>query len=165
MKAIPVYVIDTSYLCELFRVPGFSTPNAIDEIEKRFRLAVKIGARFFVSVPALYELAGHIADVADGRLRRKLSVRLRNTVAKCIDEGLPWNLLGMGDTRAMGKHLDGFVRHSSEGLSLVDAVLIDEANRLRRETYRGRAWRVHIWTKDRSLKAREPDREPRPFLG
>lgn len=165
MTAVPIYVIDTSYLCELFRVPGFSTPKSIDEVERRFRLAVAVGARFYVSVPAICELAGHIADLADGRLRRKLSVRLRDTVVDSIDEGRPWNLLGMGDTRAMEKHMDGFVRHSSEGLSLVDAVLIDEANRLRRETYRGRAWRVHIWTKDRSLKAREPDREPRPFLG
>ena len=165
MTTIPVCVMDTSYLCELFGVPGCSTTDSITEIRRRFKRAAEVGSRFYVSVPAICELAGHIADVADGRVRRSLSMKLKDTVVESIDGGRPWNLLGMGDERAMEKHMDGFVRHASEGLSLVDSVLIDEANRLRRETYRGLAWRVHIWTKDRRLKAREPDREPKPFLG
>jgi hypothetical protein len=43
--------------------------------------------------------------------------------------------------------------------------LIDEARRLKRDRYRGPEWRVHIWTKDRNLKAREPDNEPQAYLG
>ena len=83
MTVTPVYVVDTSYLCELFAVPHYSTAEAISE----------------------------------------------------------------------------------EGMSLVDTTLIDEAGRLRQTTYRGQAWRVHIWTKDQRLKAREPDGEPNAFTG
>ena len=42
---------------------------------------------------------------------------------------------------------------------------IFEAQRLKRGRYKGKGFRVHIWTKDRSLKAHEPNREPDPFFG
>ena len=162
MTAIPVYVIDTSYLCELFAVPHYSTQGAISEVRKRFTVAVEAGTRLYVSLPAIFELAGHIADVSDGGLRRKLSEQLRDTVISSIR----WNLLPPIDRNAVERLINGFVDHSREkGISLVDTTLIDEAKRLRQTTYRGQTWRVHIWTKDQKLKAREPDGEPNAFLG
>ena len=166
MTAVPVYVIDTSYLCELFAVPHYSTEGAISEVRKRFAVAVEAGTRLYVSLPAIFELAGHIADVSDGGLRRKLSEKLRDAVVSSISEGHPWNLLPPIDRNAVERLINGFVDHSrEEGMSLVDTTLIDEAKRLRQTTYRGQAWRVHIWTKDQRLKAREPDGEPDAFLG
>jgi len=166
VTAIPVYVIDTSYLCELFAVPHYSTEGAISEVRKRFAVAIEARTRLYVSLPAIFELAGHIADVSDGGLRRKLSERLRDAVVSSISEGQPWNLLPSIDRNAVERLINGFVSHSREkGISLVDTTLIDEAKRLRQTTYRGQAWRVHIWTKDQRLKAREPDGEPNAFLG
>ena len=166
MTTIPVYVIDTSYLCELFAVPHYSTERAISEVRNRFAAAVEAGTRLYVSLPAIFELAGHIADVSDGGLRRKLSEKLRDTVISSIREGHPWNLLPPIDRNAVERLIKGFVDHSREkGISLVDTTLIDEAKRLRQTTYRGQTWRVHIWTKDQQLKAREPDGEPNAFLG
>ena len=52
--AIPVYVIDTSYLCELFEVPRYSTEKAISEVRKRFAVAVEAKARLYVSLPAIF---------------------------------------------------------------------------------------------------------------
>ena len=166
MTGTPVYVIDTSYLCELFAVPHYSTEGSISEVRKRFAVAVEAGTRLYVSLPAIFELAGHIADVSDGGLRRKLAEKLRETVVTSIREGQPWNLLPVLDRSAVERLINGFVDHAREqGMSLVDTTLIDEAKRLRETTYRGQAWRVHIWTKDQRLKAREPDNEPNAFLG
>ena len=166
MTGTPVYVIDTSYLCELFAVPHYSTEGSISEVRKRFAVAVEAGTRLYVSLPAIFELAGHIADVSDGGLRRKLAEELRDTVVSSISEGQPWNLLPVLDRSAVERLINGFVDHAREqGMSLVDTTLIDEAKRLRETTYRGQAWRVHIWTKDQRLKAREPDNEPNAFLG
>ena len=166
MTVTPVYVVDTSYLCELFAVPHYSTAEAISEVRKRFAVAVEAGTRLYVSLPAIFELAGHIADVSDGRLRRKLSEKLRDTVVSSIRENFPWNLVPALEMNTVEKLINGFVDHSrEEGMSLVDTTLIDEAKRLRQTTYRGQAWRVHIWTKDQRLKAREPDGEPDAFLG
>ena len=166
MTVTPVYVVDTSYLCELFAVPHYSTKKDIVEVRRRFAEAVKAGARLYVSLPAIFELAGHIADVPDGGLRRKLSEKLRDTVVSSIRKNLPWNLLPALDMSTVERLIDGFVEHSrEEEMSLVDTTLIDEAGRLRQTTYRGQAWRVHIWTKDQRLKAREPDGEPNAFTG
>ena len=93
MTVTPVYVVDTSYLCELFAIPHYSTKKDSVEVRRRFAEAVKAEARLYVSLPAIFELAGHIADVADGGLRRKLSEKLRDTVVSSIRENLPWNLL------------------------------------------------------------------------
>lgn len=166
MTFAPVYVIDTSYLCELFEIPHYSTKQDSVEVKRRFKEAIKAGRRLYVSLPAIFELAGHIADVSDGRLRRKLSEKLRDTVISSIREGNPWTLLPALDRSAVERLINGFVDHSrEEGMSLVDTTLIDEADRLSQTTYRDQAWRVHIWTKDKRLKAREPDNEPNAFLG
>ena len=69
MNPLPVYVIDTSYLLELFEVPGYSTEVAVAEIRKRVADAARSGARLYVTVPSVYELAKHISDVRDGNLR------------------------------------------------------------------------------------------------
>ncbi len=166
MTVTPVYVVDTSYLCELFAVPHYSTKKDIVEVRRRFEEAVKTGTRLYVSLPAIFELAGYIADVPDGGLRRKLSMKLRDTVVSSIREGLPWNLLPALDMSTVERLINGFVDHSREkGMSLVDTTLIDEADRLRQTTYSDQTWRVHIWTKDKRLKAREPDDEPNAFFG
>ena len=166
MTVAPVYVLDTSYLCELFAVPHYSTKKDVVEVRRCFKEAIKAGRRLYVSLPAIFELAGHIADVSDGRLRRKLSEKLRDTVISSIREGNPWNLLPALDMSTVERLINGFVDHShEEGMSLVDTTLIDEADRLRQDTYRGQAWRVHIWTKEKRLKALEPDSEPNAFLG
>ena len=164
--AVPVYVIDTSYLCELFAVPYYSTEEAISEIKRRFTVAVEAEARLYVSLPTIFELAGHIADVPDGGLRRKLSVELRDAVVTSIREGRPWILRPAIKEDAVEGLIDGFVQYSPEkGISLVDTILIDEANHLRKTKYRGEEWQVHIWTKDERLKAEEPDAESNAFLG
>ena len=166
MKAQPVYVIDTSYLLELYAVPGYSTQKAIDEIRRRFDNAVRQNARLFVTVPSIYELANHIADVSDGNARWSLAKKLRDDILSSLDEGVPWTIIPSQELSALKKLIASFVdNHVLEGIGLSDSTLIDEADRLKRTTYHGSAWRVHIWTKHKKLKAREPDKEPHAYLG
>ena len=66
MNSLPVYVIDTSYLLELFAVPGCSTEEAVVEIRNRAARAARKGARLYVTIPSVYELAEHISDIRDG---------------------------------------------------------------------------------------------------
>lgn len=167
MKAQPVvYVIDTSYLLELYAVPGYSTQEAVDKIRSRFKDADKQGARLFVTVPSIYELANHIADVSNGKARRSLTKKLQDAILSSIDKAVPWTIIPSQEPSALKKLIVSFVdNHVIEGIGLSDSTLIDEADRLKRTTYRGSDWRVHIWTKDEKLKAREPDNEPHAYLG
>ncbi|MCY3761923.1 MAG: hypothetical protein OXH50_11795 [Gemmatimonadetes bacterium] len=166
MNPLPVYLIDTSYLLELFAVPGNSTEKAVAEVRKRISDAARNRARLYVAVPSIYQLASHISDVANGNLRVSLAEKVRDSVLSSLDEGMPWTVLPSREARWLRDAVTRFAdTHVREGIDLTDGTLIDEALRLKQTTYRGPAWRVHIWTKDRKLKAREPDSEPDAFLG
>ncbi len=161
----PVYLIDTSYLLELFAVPGCSTEAAVAEVRRRVKDGARNGARLYVTVPCIFELASHISDVADGNLRvfgrnhgrhRSVQSRRRNAMDRLAFSGVS---LAQGGCSRLYRH------SRPRGIDLTDGTLIDEARRLRQGRYRGPEWRVHIWTKDTKLKAREPDTEPDAFLG
>ena len=161
-----VIIIDTSYLLEFFAVPSFSTPGSIREIRNRFTRAVQQSSRLYVPLPCLFELANHIADVRDGNRRRQLANVLSESVRTSVESSLPWNLVPATGIEAFPQLFDVFAkRYVVQGIGLTDTFLIEEASRLRKEKYRGPGWRIHIWTKDHGLKAREPDREENPFLG
>ena len=166
MNSSQVYVIDTSYLLELFAVPSHSTKEATDEIRSRFAAAAKSGARLYVPVPSIYELANHISHVSDGNVRRSLAKVVQKYVLSSLDDGTPWIIIPSQQLDTFKKLIVSFVdNHVIQRIGLSDSTLIDEAHRLKRDRYGGRGWRVHIWTKDEALKAWEPDSEPRAYLG
>lgn len=166
MNLSRVYVIDTSYLLEIFAVPGHSTKEARDAIRSRIAAAAKSGARLYVTVPSIYELANHISHISDGNARRSLAEQVRDTILTSLDQGTPWTIIPSHQLDTFKKLIVSFVdNHVIQGIDLSDSTLIDEARRLNRERYGGPGWRVHIWTKDKKLKALEPDNEPRAYLG
>ena len=89
MSLSRVYVIDTSYLLEIFAVPGHSTKEAREKIKIRIAAAAQSGARLYVTVPSIYELANHISHVSDGNARRSLAEQVRDTVLSSLDQGTP----------------------------------------------------------------------------
>lgn len=169
MKSPRVYVIDTSYLLELFDVPGCSTQKAREEIKIRIAAAAQSGARLYVTVPCIYELANHIADVSDGNVRRSLAERLRDDVLSSLDSNpsTPWTIIPSQQLDAFKNLIVSFVDNHviQKGVGLSDSTLIDEAHRLKRDRYQRRGSPVHIWTKDKALKAYEPDTEPDAYVG
>lgn len=166
MKPIAAYVIDTSYLLELYAIPGKSTPEAIIEIRKRILSAAENGSPLYVTAHSIYELAKHISRIKDGNVRRRKAIHMRDAVLSSLVSGSPWTVIPSQQLDALGKLISSFVEnHIHDGIDLADGTVIDEAQRLRKERYIGPRWRVHILTKDRNLKAREPDPERSAFLG
>ena len=166
MSLSRVYVIDTSYLLEIFAVPGHSTKETREKIKIRIAAAAQSGARLYVTVPSIYELANHISHVSDGNVRQSLAEQVRDTVLSSLDLGTPWTIIPSQQLTTFKNLIVSFVDdHVIQRIGLSDSTLIDEARRLKDTTYRGPGWRVHIWTKDKTLKAREPDNEPRAYLG
>ena len=160
------YVIDTSYLLELYAIPGKSTPEAITEIRKRILSAAENGSPLYVTVHSIYELAKHISRIQDGNVRRRKAIHMRDAVLSSLDSGSPWTVIPSQRLDALGKLISSFVEnHIHDGIDLADGTVIDEARRLRQERYKGPRWRVHIWTKDGRLKAEEPDKEGSAYLG
>ena len=166
MTPMAVYLIDTSYLLELYAIPGKSSQDASVEIRERFHNAGVCGSRLYVTVPSIFELAKHIVRIPDGDQRRHYAVHMKNDVLSGLKSGDPWNVIPSREFDALGDLVSSFVEnYIHDGIDLTDSTLIDEARRLKQERYGGSQWRVHIWTKDGNLKAREPDVEQDAYLG
>ena len=168
-------VVDTSYLLELFAVPGCSTDAGHEKVKALFsRATAGNNEVLFVPVPVLFELANHIADVKDGTVRRNLA----NLFREIVEESLSANGLFtitplLGDTSSIQELLKALVQiteqfqiNAASQLGLTDNVIIMEAKRLR-EKYANssvKSYKVHIWTLHMELKAHEPDTEVNAFV-
>jgi hypothetical protein len=163
--SVNVYVIDTSYLIELFACGRDSNPDASKLVRKHFKSANKSGGRFYVPLPCLFELGDHIADVGHDELRAKLVLSIVNTVRSSLSEKKPWTITPTGTPESVLPSLMEHFEHLAirHKIGLVDAFTLNEALRLKKslESYKAR---VHIWTNDRNLKRQEPDTEENQFL-
>jgi hypothetical protein len=163
--SVVVYVIDTSYLVELFGCGRFSNQAASKAVRERFKSANKTGGRFFVPLPCLFELGDHVADVGHDDLRAKLAKQLAETVRDSLISNKPWTITPTGSP---GSILPALMERfeplaSKQKVGLVDTFTLCEAVRLKQSLQAFKA-RVHIWTNDRSLKGQEPDCKPDPYL-
>lgn len=159
-----VFFIDTSYLLELFRVPGCFEEAAVKEIRRRYAQAIEDKSRFFVPLPCIFELGNHIADVTNESSRNQLKERLSGTVISCVKKQTPWIITPSIKTESLPDLWKMFSKpEMQKGLSLTDTSIIREAENFKKKRRRF-DYKVHIWTRDRELKAREPDSERNPFL-
>lgn len=154
-----VFVVETSYLCELYGLPGFSDVAFAERLRRR--RAREEAARFYVPLSCLYQLCDHIADVNDGSRRRKLAVTVATDVRSSLSDGIPWLISYPRDKNQLPDFLSAFAAdpgHSGLGLTNFDVVKI--ATDLKRKYGGDGGYKVHIWTKHQALKAYEPDAEP-----
>jgi len=159
-----VFFIDTSYLLELFSVPGCFEEAAVKEIKKRYAQAIEDKSRFFVPLPCIFELGNHIADVKKESSRNRLKTKLSETVISCVKENNPWIITPSIEIESLPDLWETFSKpEMRRGLSLTDTSIIREAHKFK-EKQSSFDYKVHIWTRDRELKAREPDSERNPFL-
>ena len=160
-----VFVIDTSYLLELFSVPGFSEESAVLEVKKRHEAAIEMTSRLYVPLPCIFELGNHIADVPDGNCRKQRGEALLETVKSSVEINNPWIITPATGIEFFPRLCDALVKkYISQQIGLTDTSIIEEANRLKKK-YRKSNLKVHIWTKDTTLKAYEPDTEEVPYTG
>ncbi len=162
---VTAYVVDTPYLCELFKVDGKSSKAASVQVKQRFVQAAESNCRFFVPLPCIFELGNHIAQISKGTKRRKLAKQVCRTVESSLKEQNPWSIKPSKDINEvmsrLGKAYSG--QYVEQGIGLTDSYVISEAQTLKNQ-YTS-LYTVHIWTMDSALKAFEPDTEPNPFVG
>jgi predicted nucleic acid-binding protein len=168
-QVIRAYVLDTSYLLEIYRVPGHSDVACYRAIKPRLRAAIKADARLYVPFPVIFELANHIAHVADGGRRISLAKKLSDDISKSAQEGIPWIIAPVAEQSVLLElsglleWIEDFERnYATQGLGLSDLAVTKQANSL---ASRHPHLAVHIWTTDHSLKAQEPQAEPDAFVG
>ena len=160
-----IYVVDTSYLLELFSVPKNSTEKATKEVKRRFKAGTEQDALFFVPLPCVFEVGNHIVDVDDGNRRFDLAKLFADTIGQCIDTNRPWTISPSIEPRDLPALFRAYAAdYAKQRIGLTDAWTIVEAKRLKAKYSASLGYLVHIWCKDQALKAREPDPEPNPFM-
>ncbi|MCE1225756.1 MAG: hypothetical protein LWW87_04610 [Geobacteraceae bacterium] len=161
-----VFIIDTSYLLELFKVPGKFTDAAAFTIKEKFKDAADKNARFVVPFPCIFELANHIAHVADGGQRQTLSGALYNAVKSSLTKAEPWIIPPQKEQNELIQTLCQIFHEQTccMGCGLTDTFIIEEAKHWKRK-HNQTGYYIHIWSKDHNLKAFEPDHEMNPFTG
>lgn len=168
------YVVDTGYLVEIFRVDKLYTEESYQRIKAKFSEAIERGDRLYVPLPVLFEVANHIAGVANGTRRRELVNKFLADVSSSVKDTQPWTITPPGDPQsieelmgALGYSVNRFADEFSEQrIGLTDTIVIMEAERLKlaHSSSKLKQYLVHIWTRDEGVKAREPDTEPNPFV-
>lgn len=165
-----VFVVDTTYLSEFYSVPRFSEPRFSKALMAR--MAQDVRGRFHVPVGCLYKLCDHIADARDGRVRRQLAHKVAEDVRSSVDLAVPWvispsawMMSPLSGLTALAGSVQGFADHAGRReLNLTNSETIDIAVGLKKK-YAGQPnYCVHIWTRNRALKAYEPDTEPDPLI-
>ena len=91
-----VAILDTSWLLELYRVPGHFDESRTLPVRNQTTELIDAGFRLFVTVPVLFEVASHITRVNSGQRRRELSKRLRDDIESAIDRESPWTIATVG---------------------------------------------------------------------
>ncbi|WP_437682631.1 hypothetical protein [Sorangium sp. So ce131] len=159
----PVLVIDTSYLLELYQVPSYSSPEAHKEVKARFAKAIEARSLLVVPFPSIFEVANHIVDGRDEGSRVGLAQRFVADIEQSFTKGVPFLITPALDEANLRMLLQRFAgEFAAQRVGLTDTSIVEEAQRLKQKY--GNQRKVHIWTKDHRLKAREPDVEPSPFV-
>ena len=130
-------ILDTSWLLELYRVPGYFEEARTPQVRKETSEIVDAKCELFVTDPVLFEVASHITHVRDGRRRRTLGERFRDDIKRFIDRESPWTVVSVGRDILLRSHdvirlANRFLESSGPNYSFADISIIDLATELRR---------------------------------
>ena len=130
-----IAILDTTWLLELYRVPGYSDESRYPDVSEQTIRIVDAGGELIVTVSVLFEVASHITHVRDGR-RRKLSTKFRDDVKQSIDGNSPWTILTTGKdillrSEDIVRLADRLLQASGENYSFANISIIDLAATLR----------------------------------
>jgi hypothetical protein len=161
-----IYVVDTSYLLELYKVPGSSSAVLYEPVKERIARAIKDKAMLFIPLPCVIEFASHLADAADKQTALSIARAFKVELALSLENKGVWRVTPCYDSpRAFHDGFGTFISdHLLAGVGLCDSFTIAEATRLA-EKYESFGYRVHVLTLDEALKAHEPHTEEDPFVG
>ena len=128
---------DTSWLLELYRVPGYFAESRTRPVRTNTVELIEAGYELFVTVPVLFEVASHITRVRDGRRRRTLGERLRDDIASSVNRESPWTITTVGRnilfrSQDVIRLAERFLESSGPNYSFADISIIDLATELRR---------------------------------
>lgn len=146
-------ILDTSWLLELYRVPGDYQATRTAGVIEVTGDVVGDGGELLVTVPVLFEVANHITHVRDGTSRRALSAKFRDDIKSSLDRGSPWTIVATEKDILLRAEdvirlADRFLDASGYNYSFANISIIDLAAEIRK-----RDQSVKIMTFNRQIEA------------
>ncbi|MCY4182589.1 MAG: hypothetical protein OXF43_06845 [Gammaproteobacteria bacterium] len=152
-----VGILDTSWLLELYRVPGHFDDSRAQQIYSKTDELITRNCELLVTVPVLFEVSQHITHVKSGHRRRTLSKKFRDNIASSVAEDTPWTIPTIDKGTLLRaediiKLADRFVASYGQNYSFADISIIDLT-----EQFRQKDRVVTILTFDKQLLAYSED--------
>jgi hypothetical protein len=145
-----IAVVDTTVLCRFLGVRDSTEEQ--EAIRKSYLERIEADERMFLPLAAILETGNHIGKMADGNLRRRCAVKLRDLVQKARQVPAAVPLLPLGDWR--DEDIDSFLAQFPDWVGKVsglgDLAIHHDWEKLCKANA-GR--RVYIWTLDKHLAA------------
>lgn len=144
MKAVAI--VAPSIFCEFLNIPNMNSSK--EEVFKEFERLVSNDTSFLLPMAAVYETGNHIAQLPDGRNRRRFAQSFVKQVQKAINGDAPWQIIQVPTIAEIGMWLSQFPDGAMQGVGMGDISIIKEWEKaIKRTPY----IRVFIWSLDKDL--------------
>lgn len=141
-----IVIVDTSVFMNVLDVPGFNQDREADLA--RFRELIEAGANLLLPVAAIFEAGNHIAQLADGRQRRRCAEAFRDRVREALAGQAPWTPIRLPDDQELTDWLHDFPDSATRGAGMGDLSIVKAWERT---CTQHPARRVTIWSHDQHL--------------
>jgi len=172
-------IVDTGYLLERYKIAGKKTQKCWTEeghkaVTKKFDEEEKLGSRFYFPIPVLFELATHINDATN---KQQVLHHLTEIIDKTQEDTSFWFIRPCSNAEDMTAFIKDLIavvnrftnEFNEKNFSLTNVSIIAEVQcleeKLKDKKHIKRSdHKIHIWTRNRALKGKEPDEEENPFV-
>ncbi len=148
-----IVIVDSSVLLNVLDIPGFNQQR--DDVLERFGQLVDAEDHLLLPLAAVIETGDHVADLRDGRERRRYAERFRDCIHEALRDEAPWTPIEFPDPSRLQAWLADFPDRAMRELGISDVSIIDA---WQRACTRHPHQRVYIWTLHQPLRAY--DRHP-----
>lgn len=149
-----VIFIDTSVLCNLVPVPG--RDQHADEVKDELRAHLASRRVFVLPITAVVETGNFIAQIPDGRARRKAAQDFEQILRFVCEGKAPWTLHDVAWSAAFIEDMlqgadtgSTYVQHAQNKVGAGDLCILTERYQYQNRTQS----RAEIWTRDVALGA------------
>ena len=83
-----IVIVDSNILLNVLDVPAHNQDR--EAVFTEFEVLVEAGDHLLLPMAAVLETADHIADLSDGRERRRFAIRFRDRILEALRDDAPW---------------------------------------------------------------------------
>lgn len=142
-----IVLVDTSVLLNVLNVSGFNQNR--DDVLQAMDNHIEAGSHLFIPMAAVFEAGNHIAQLADGRLRRLAAEYFVGAIRAALNDEAPWKPMNFPGVETVSAWLASFPDAAMAGLGMGD-LSIKQEWMTQCEKYP--LSRVLVWSLDRDLQ-------------